>query len=236
MARTTNTSKSSSRATGSTAPTTVTQDDHNLKDALIGTDERGITSNISWGSIFAGVATFLALSILLGLVTAALGLSGASGTATGIWSVIALAIALAAAGYVAGALAVRGGLLHGFLTWAASLLSLLLLVGWLGSSILGVVGGTLSTVAEAANVSQSDVESATDSVSSSDVDAAKDQASDAADQVQQVATENKDEAAKGAWWSVAGLGIGALLASFAGAAGAKNTHTRREVVRTPERV
>src|SRR5690606_11820790 len=105
---------------------------------------------VSWGAIFAGVVTFLAVTVLLSLVTAGIGLTG-EGMAAGIWSIIALAIALAAAGYVAGALAVRGGLLHGFLTWATSLVAAVVLAVWLSASALGAVG---SVVGQALDVAQ----------------------------------------------------------------------------------
>lgn len=79
------------RASGSTAPPTRATDDHaadrtadhTAKEALIGTDRRGRLANISWGAIFAGVVTFLAIVVLLSLVTAGIGLGGASGTTTG---------------------------------------------------------------------------------------------------------------------------------------------------------
>src|SRR5215203_2318251 len=86
----------------------VTNDHDAKKESLIGTEHAGRPANVSWGSIFAGVVTFLAVTVLLSLVTAGIGLGG-SGVGAGIWSVIALAIALAAAGFVAGALAVRSG-------------------------------------------------------------------------------------------------------------------------------
>src|SRR5690606_25255759 len=119
---------------------TTTDDGDATKEALVGTDRAGRASNVSWGAIFAGVVTFLAVMVLLSLVTAGIGLTG-SGVGAGIWSVIAIALALGAGGYVAGALAVRSGLLHGFLTWATSLVAALVLTIWLSASVLGAVGG-----------------------------------------------------------------------------------------------
>ncbi|MBO0984632.1 hypothetical protein [Rathayibacter sp. SD072] len=66
------------------------------------------------------------------LVTAGIGLGG-SGIGAGIWSIIALALALVEGGFVAGALALRSGLLHGFLTWATSLVVALALAVGLGA-------------------------------------------------------------------------------------------------------
>ncbi len=104
-------------STGSSRVDVVTaRGDSSTQEALIGTDDSRRTANVSWGLVFAGITAFLALVVTLSMASAAMGLDGASGTATGIFSVIALTAALAVAGYVAGALAVRGGLLHGFLT------------------------------------------------------------------------------------------------------------------------
>lgn len=78
--------------------------------------------------------------ILLGGGAGAMGRQDSSGTAIGIFTLIGLVIAFLAAGYVAGALGVRGGLFHGFATWATSLIAVVIMVGWLGSSLLGTAG------------------------------------------------------------------------------------------------
>lgn len=208
-------------------------DDHSMQESLIGTDRRDTSSNTAWGAILAGVVTFLALTILLSIATAAMGLQGASGTVAGIWSVVALAIALAAAGYVAGALAVRAGLLHGFLTWATSMLAILVLAGWLGTSLLGAVGnvaGTVAqTVAQSTSVTGQDAQDAADAVqdnvSEQDVDQAQDQA---AQDAKQAVSESKDDVAEGAWWAFAGALVGAVIAALAGAAGARSVINRKE--------
>ncbi|MCE0488213.1 hypothetical protein [Ornithinimicrobium sediminis] len=207
-------------------------DDHSTQEAFIGTERSRAGSNVSWGAIFAGVVTFLALTLLLNIATAAMGLQGTSGAAAGIWSVIALAIALAAAGYVAGALAARAGLLHGFLAWATSMLAVLVLAGWLGSSLLGAVGniaGTAAqTAAETTTTTGQDVEDAAgeveDTVSQGDLD-----------EVQQEVEAATDDIAGGAWWAFAGALIGALIAAFAGAAGARSVINRDEEVAVERR-
>jgi hypothetical protein len=234
------------RASGSTAPPTRATDDHaadrtedhTAKEALIGTDRRARVANTSWGAVFAGVVTFLAIVVLLSLVTAAIGLGGASGTAAGIWSAVSVALGLAAAGYVAGALAVRGGLLHGFLTWATSVVAAVVLVAWLGASLLGALGGVLGQVAAGATELAAgedlgqlaeDVEEAVDQ---EDVDQAEEQAQQALDDAQQAADEAADDASTAAWWAFAGLLIGAVIASAMGAVGAKSVVTPDEVQRT----
>lgn len=225
---------------GSSAPVEVKRDDDTVRDSFIGTEHRHRASNVSWGAIFAGVVTFLAVMVVFGLITAALGLSEANGVVVGIWSVIAMLLSLAAAGYVAGALAVRAGLLHGLLTWATSLIGLLVLVGWLGASILGTVGGALGgiaqTAASATNISTDEVGQAAEDIDPQDVDQAQEQADQAAQDAQRQFEQNQDEIAAGAWWGVAGLVLGAGVAAVTGAAGARSAHTRgTEVVRGTDR-
>lgn len=213
-----------------TTRTTRSYDDDNdrdqsTKEALLGTGRRGVaTPNISWGAIFAGVVTFIAVTLLLSLVTAALGLGGAGGVATGIWTVVSLAIALAAAGYVAGALAVRSGLLHGFLTWATSLVVGLLMVGWLGTTLLGAVGGvvgqTATTVAESSGGEVTN--EVQENVDQGAVDDAQQQAEDVIDDAQAQADDVADATSSASWWGFAGLLLGALIASLAGMLGAKS--------------
>lgn len=196
-------------------------DDHSTKESLIGTDSPRRRSNVSWGAIFAGVATFLALTAVFGMASAAMGIDGAGGVAAGIWAVIALVIALAAAGFIAGALAVRGGLLHGFLAWAVSILAILILAGWLGGTLLGSIGGVIGGVAEQVTVSPEQIEGATDA------------AQDAANQAdeQQIA----DATSAGMWWAFAGTLIGGVIAALAGMLGARSVIRRRTEVTVADR-
>lgn len=199
--------------------------DRTTKEALLGDAHTRAHANVSWGSIVAGVVTFIALTVVLGMASAAMGLDGASGTATGIWTVVALAVALAAAGYVAGALATRAGVLHGFLTWAASLLAVLLIAGWFGTSLLGAAGTALGSTATQVNLSPEQIQSMADraqgEVTQQDIDAAQRQAQDAA-----------DTTASGMWWVFAGTLIGAAIATVTGAAGARSVIRRPETDRT----
>lgn len=233
------------RTSGSTTAPPRATDDHTdrtidltAKEALIGTDRRGQLANTSWGAILGGVVTFLAVVVLLSMVTAAIGLDGASGTTTGIWSAVSMALALAAAGYVAGALAVRSGLLHGFLTWATSVVAAVVLVAWLGASLLGALGGVLGQVADSATEVAAgedlgqladDAEAAVDQ---GDVDQAEDQAQQSLDDARQTMDGAADDASTAAWWAFAGLLIGAAIASGMGALGAKSVVTPRDTART----
>lgn len=55
--------------------------DDAARDSWLGTDRGHRPSNISWGAILAGVVTFLAVLVLLGVLATALGLSAVGGIA-----------------------------------------------------------------------------------------------------------------------------------------------------------
>lgn len=234
-----------SASTAVRSETVADNDQHIGQEAWIGTDSTEVSNgNVSWGAIFAGVVTFLGIMILLGVGAAAMGLQGSSGGATGVFALISLIVAFAAAGYVAGALGVRAGLFHGFAAWATSLLASLILAGWLGSSIVGGLGSVLGnvtgsiaeTTGNAATVTRQDAEDASDSVqnnvSEQDVNEAADQArdavNDAADSARDAYVEYSDDAAEGTWWTFGGLILGAVISSLAGAAGARSVLNRDE--------
>lgn len=112
--------------------------------------------NISWRSIFAGVITFIALSILFSLVGAAIGLGGVNFTAdnptqgvgTGllIWSIFSLILSLGAAGFISGLTASRAGLIHGFLTWALGLIVALVMISTSITSAFNTLGSVVGSV------------------------------------------------------------------------------------------
>jgi hypothetical protein len=202
----------------------VTVDNQATQESLIGTERRGRPANVSWGSIFAGVVTFLAVTVLLSLVTAGIGLGG-SGIGAGIWSVIALAIALAAGGFVAGALAVRSGLLHGFLTWATSLVVALAFTVWLGASLLGAVGGVVNSASQA--LSGTDVSEVVEDVQGNvDEEETQEQADEAVEDAQQTAEDAADAAQASSWWGFVGLLLGAVIASLGGMFGVRTVINR----------
>lgn len=158
--------------------------------------------NLSWGSVFAGIITFIALLITFSLINAALGFGqfdptnpnpfDGVGTGQAIWTAVSLILSFLGAGFVAGLTSRRMGFVHGFLTWAGSLLSLVLLVSWLVSTALSAVGTVASgaasvagdaissvastagdavseginTVAENINVSQQDIDELNETVTS----------------------------------------------------------------------
>lgn len=188
----------------------------------------GRVSRVSWGAILAGVFTFLALTILLSIAAAAMGLAGASGTAAGIWTIITLAVALAAAGYVSGALAVRSGYLHGMLTWATSLVGIVIAVGWLGSSVLGSVGNAVGTAAQQAAGNDQVVAQVEQGVNDLQENVTEEDVDQAQQEAEQTAQEAADTASTGMWWTFGGLIVGGVIATLLGGVGAKAAQRKHE--------
>lgn len=125
--------------------------------------------NLSWGAIFAGIVTFIALLITFSLINAALGFGQFTptdpnpfnnvGTGQAIWTVIALILSFLGAGFVSGLTARRMGVVHGFLTWAGSLIFATIMIVWVVSSALSTVGSVVSTTASVAGDAVSSVAS-----------------------------------------------------------------------------
>ncbi len=116
-------------------------------------------NNFSWRAVFAGVVTFLAMMIMLSFIGTAIGfgvpdfttsdpLSGV-GTGLVIWVIVTLILSFGAGGYIAGLTANRAGFIHGFITWAVSLLSIAVLMTTAVSSAFGALGNIVSTTAGA---------------------------------------------------------------------------------------
>ncbi len=125
----------------------------------LGSDEREAGYNLSWGSIFAGVVTFIALFMTLSMIGSAIGFgmveptsnNPLDGVGTGllIWTVITFVLALFGAGFVSGVAARRVGLVHGFLTWATSMIVMMVMLSYLTIGAFSVVGSLLGNVASA---------------------------------------------------------------------------------------
>jgi len=133
-------------------------------------DSREAGRNISWGSIFAGIMTFLAVLFTLGLIATAMGFgltdftssNPFEGVGVGFWltAVIALILAFLAGGFVSGVFSIRAGFLHGLMTWAGSVLASVILLGMLASSVLGLAGNVLGAAGNAAGSAASAAASA----------------------------------------------------------------------------
>lgn len=126
---------------------------------MIETDIIHSNHRASWGSVFGGTIAALAISALLSLLGAGLGLSAmdiaqtevADGIGTGalVYTAISVLISFAAGGYIAGRLAGVEGCAHGFLTWALSVLVAIVLSGMLISSTVHTLSSAVGSVASA---------------------------------------------------------------------------------------
>ncbi len=123
---------------------------------IIGPGNAEAGFNISWASVIAGVVTFLALLITFSLVGSAIGFGQVEATSSNpldgvgtgllIWTVVAFVLSLCAAGFIAGVTARRMGTIHGFLTWATSVIVFVLMLSYVTSGIFSVAGTALGNI------------------------------------------------------------------------------------------
>lgn len=199
-----------------------TEDDNlSWKDTLFGSDRSEDVRNVSWGAIFAGIVTFLAIVLLFALATASFGLDGSSTGAT-IMTILGLVLGLFIGGAVAGALAVRAGFLHGFITWAGSVVAAVVLATMITLGAAGAVGGVLGTVTEglgqAVQVQPGD---AVPTPSQEQLDKAGQSLEQYQEQAKQTAQDAADAAQKGAATGFWGLLLGSLVAALGGVVGSR---------------
>lgn len=148
---------------------------HGFRDYL-GANEREAGYNLSWGSIFAGVVTFIALFMTFSLIGSAIGFgmveptsnNPLDGVGTGlmIWTVVTLILSLFGAGFVSGVAARRVGLVHGFLTWATSMIVTIVMLSYVTIGAFSVVGSLLGNIASAVGGGVGNVASGTADVAS----------------------------------------------------------------------
>ena len=101
----------------------------------------GLKGRVSWGSVFGGVMTVLAMFDPLSDHPVA-----GIGTAVGIGSAIILVAGMAAGGFVAGKLAGMDGMIHGFLVWATTLIVAVVLGIFLAVGAAKMTVNTLGAV------------------------------------------------------------------------------------------
>lgn len=190
------------------------------KENALGDSRPGRGHNVSWGAIFAGVVTFLAIVVLFSLLTAAFGLDG-SGTGAAVISIIGVLLGFLGAGGVAGAMAVRGGLLHGFLAWASSVLATIVLVVMLTLGTAGAIGGALGSVVGGLGAAAGP---ALTQAEPSDI---PDPTPEQRQEAQQTAEEAAAATQTGAIWGFIGLLLGAVVASAGGLLGSRSVNNRR---------
>lgn len=138
--------------------------------------------NISWSSIVAGVVTFFASLAVLSLIGSAIGFGvvqptdsdpfAGVGMGVLIWTIVTLVLAFMAGGFVAGMAARRVGMLHGFLTWATSVLLLLVMIGFIANSAVSTVGNLLGSAFSLAGDATTSVASGIETIVSEGVDSA----------------------------------------------------------------
>lgn len=148
---------------------------HGFRDYL-GANEREAGYNLSWGSIFAGVVTFIALFMTFSLIGSAISFgmveptsnNPLDGVGTGlmIWTVVTLILSLFGAGFVSGVAARRVGLVHGFLTWATSMIVTIVMLSYVTIGAFSVVGSLLGNIASAVGSGVENVASGTADVAS----------------------------------------------------------------------
>ena len=131
---------------------------------------------ISWGAVFAGAVTALAVLILLNLLGLAIGMSTINpttednalkglGIGTAIWFGLSNLVALFAGGWVAGRLCgfpkKSTSMIHGFLAWAA----FAVFSFWVASSAVGSIFNTIgSTISRTAGLAGNAISSAAPAV------------------------------------------------------------------------
>lgn len=130
-----------------------------------------LKGRVSWGSVFGGVMTVLAISILLSVLSSSISLfmfnplsdhpASGIGTTVGIGSAVALIVSMSIGGFIAGKLAGLDGMIHGFLVWATTLIVATVLAAMMAigaakltvnvlGSVSSVVGNVLSGIGSAA--------------------------------------------------------------------------------------
>lgn len=97
--------------------------------------ERPAGKSLSWGAILAGVITFFSLFMLLSFIGSAIGFGTITPTSKNpfehvgaglmTWTILTFLLSFLGAGFISGATAKKSGYIHGFLTWAASFLTLM---------------------------------------------------------------------------------------------------------------
>lgn len=138
--------------------------------------------NISWSAIFAGVVTFFASLAVLSLIGSAIGFGVVeptsndpfSGVGTGviIWSIVTLILAFIAGGFVSGVASRRVGMLHGFLTWATSVLLILVMLTYVTTAAVSGIGTLFGNAFSIVGSGASSVASGVESVVEKGIDSA----------------------------------------------------------------
>ncbi len=203
-----------------------------VRKVLDAFEERDL-QRIRWGSVLAGLFLAIGAQVMLGLLGAAIGLTvvdarandplSSIATAAGAWMAMSSLVALFLGGYAAaklgGSIRRSDGVLSGMLTWAASLVLTLMLVGTgLSAALSGAIG-----------VGQSPLLQRQDTLGTLQREAPT------REDVLESVRRNKGDAAKGAWGAFGGAAISLLAAIAGGALGAVGTKQGDDEPEKPRR-
>ncbi len=213
-------------------PTTDHGDAHrdeplSWKDTVFGSGRSENVRNVSWGAIFAGIVTFLAIVLLFSLAVTSFGLDGSS-TGAIVLTILGIVLGLFLGGAVAGALAVRAGFLHGFVTWAGSVVAAVVLAAMIALGAAGAAGGLLGNVTsglgQAVQVSPGD---SIPTPTQDQLDQAGQTYEEYKAQAEEVAQDVADATQKGAGNAFWGLLLGSLVASLGGLVGSRSVANKQ---------
>ncbi len=126
-----------------------------------------VRRRVSWGSIFAGMMTVLAVSVLISMLVTSIGLykfdplsddpTAGIGATVGIGTAISMFISFLIGGFVAGKLSGVDGVLHGLVVWATTSVFAVIMVILLTIGAVKVTSNVLGSVASVAGSVLSDV-------------------------------------------------------------------------------
>lgn len=125
-----------------------------------------VRKRVSWGSIFAGVVTVLAISILISMLVTSIGLyqfdpldndpTSGMGATVGIGTAISMIVSFLIGGFVAGKLAGADGVIHGLVVWAVTSIVTILMVVFMAVGAVKMTANVLGSVASVAGSVLSD--------------------------------------------------------------------------------
>lgn len=119
-----------------------------------------VRKRVSWGSVFAGMMTVLAVSVLISILVTSIGLykfdplsgdpTAGIGATIGIGTAISMFVSFLIGGFVAGKLSGVDGVLHGLVVWATTSVFAVIMVILLTVGAVKVTSNVLGSVASAA--------------------------------------------------------------------------------------
>ena len=126
-----------------------------------------VRKRVSWGSIFAGVVTVLAISMLISMLVTSIGLyqfdpldkdpASGIGVTVGIGTAISMIVSFLIGGFVAGKLAGTDGVIHGLVVWAVTSIVAILMVVFMAVGAVKMTANVLGSVTSVAGSVLSDV-------------------------------------------------------------------------------